>query len=271
MPAKYSNKLQDKRVLILGGTSGIGFCVAENALENGATVIVASSRQESVDKTLSRLQESYPSLTGNVFGHTIDLRSDDAESSIISLLDFATNNGKDVLDHIVSTAGDSVAIKPLSAFEGAGSLSDAQRVRVVAPILIAKHAPGKYLKQSSRSSITLTGGVNAHRPGQNWFISASGGAALQGLVRSLAVDLRPIRVNLVEPGAVDTEIFSKNFQGGEQLDKLRAEFAKQTLTGEMGRPEDVSEAYLYFMRDAFATGQCNLTEGGLLLAAGAQR
>lgn len=270
MPNKYTNKLHNKRVLVLGGTSGIGFCVAENALENGAIVTVASSRQESIDKTLSRLRDSYPNLTGNISGHTIDLRSDGAEESIISLLDSATNNGKDLLDHIVSTAGDSLPIQPLSAFDGTATLDKAQRVRIIAPMLIAKHAPGKYLRSSNKSTITLTGGVNTHRPGVNWLIPGYAGAGLQGLVRALAVDLRPIRVNLVEPGAVETELFSRVY-AGEQLEKMLAEFKKQTLTGAIGRPEDVSELYVYFIRDSFVTGQCVLSEGGLLLAAGLAR
>ena len=270
MPNKYTNKLHNKRVLVLGGTSGIGFCVAENALENGAVVIVASSRQESIDKTLSRLRGSYPDLTDNISGHTIDLRSDDAENAIISLLDSATNNGNAPLDHIVSTAGDSLALQPLSAFSGAATLEKAQRVRIIAPMLIAKHAPGKYLRSSNQSTITLTGGVNTHRPGVNWSIPVYAGAGLQGLVRALAVDLRPIRVNLVEPGAVETELFSRVYSG-ETLEKMLAEFKKQTLTGAIGRPEDVSELYVYFMRDPFVTGQSVLSEGGLLLAAGLTR
>ncbi|KAK5940940.1 hypothetical protein PMZ80_006217 [Knufia obscura] len=271
MPPKYINKLHNKRVLILGGTSGIGFCVAENVLENGAIVIVASSRQESIDKTLARLRESYPDSSKNVSGHVIDLRSDNVEAHIICLLDSATNNAKAPLDHIVSTAGDNVAIQPLSAFNGMETIISAQRVRYNASMLIAKHAPGKYLRRSNHSSITLTGGVNTHRPGNNWAIPASLGAALHGLVRALAVDLRPIRVNIVEPGATDTELFSRTFTDKERLEKLKEVFRKQTLTGEMGRPEDVSEAYIYFMRDRFVTGQSVLTEGGLLLAAGAER
>jgi len=270
MPNKYTNKLHGKRVLVLGGTSGIGFCVAENALENGAIVTVASSRQESIDKTLSRLRESYPDFANNISGHTIDLRSDDAESSLVSLFDHATNNGKDLLDHIVSTAGDSFGLQPLSAFEGAETLMNAQLVRVVAPMFIAKHAPGKYLRTSNQSSITFTGGVNFHRPGQGWTVPAAAGGAMHGIVRGLAVDLHPIRVNVVDPGAVDTELFGKVFTS-EQLDGVRAKFKEQTLTGEMGRPEDVSEAYLYCMRDAFLTGQGILTEGGMLLAPGLQR
>lgn len=270
MPSKYTNKLQNKRVLVLGGTSGIGFCVAENALENGAIVTVASSQQSSIDKTLSRLHESYPDLSSNVNGRTIDLRSDDAENSIIELLKFATNDGKDLLDHIVNTAGDSIPIQPISAFSGGDTLTSAQRVRIVASIFLAKHAPGKYMHISPRSSLTFTGGVNSYRPGSGWVLPALGGMGMVGLVRGLAVDLRPIRVNLVEPGAIDTELFQRTFTG-EQLEKFRESFKKETLVGLIGTPEDMSEAYLYVMRDGFLTGQTILSEGGLLLAPGAQR
>ncbi|KAJ9652683.1 hypothetical protein H2198_008086 [Neophaeococcomyces mojaviensis] len=270
MPAKYTNKLNGKRVLVLGGTSGIGFCVAENALENGATVIVASSRQESVDKTLSRLTTSYPDMpSSRILGHVIDLRSPDSEKSIIELLDFATNDKKDLLDHIVSTAGDSIPIQPLSAFSDAEVLTNAQRVRILAPLFVAKHAK-EYMHVSPRSSITVTGGVNSYQPGNGWVLPAISGNAIDGMVRGLAVDLRPIRVNAVAPGAVWTELFQRTFTG-EQLEQFKQKFAKQTLVGDVGSPEDVSEAYLYVMRDAFITGQIVLTEGGLLLAPGAQR
>ena len=60
MAPKYISKLQGKRVLVLGGTSGIGFCVAEAAVEHGATVIISSSRQAKIDNTIQRLTSSYP-------------------------------------------------------------------------------------------------------------------------------------------------------------------------------------------------------------------
>lgn len=270
MPLKYTNKLAGKRVLVLGGTSGIGFCVAENALENGAIVIVASSRQSSVDHTLSRLRKSYPELVKNASGHTIDLRSEDSEISIVELLKKVTNDGKDLLDHIVLTAGDSLYLQTIDKFEGVDALSAAQRVRLLAPMFLAKHAPGKYMCRSPQSSLTFTGGVNTHQPGVGWAVPALVGAAQQGLVRALAVDLRPIRVNLVEPGAIDTELFEKTFTG-EQLEAFRNKYKEQTLTGEIGTPQNMSESYLYCMRDAYLTGQSVLSEGGLLLAPGAKR
>lgn len=266
MAPKYTNKLSNARVLILGGTSGIGFCVAENALEHGASVIVASSRQSSVDKALSRLAESYPDRASSVSGYTIDLKSDDVERSIITLLQRATDDGKHPLDHIVTTASDSLPLQPLSDLAGTPTtLLDATRVRVFAPMLLAKHATATYLRRSSRSSITLTGGVNSYRPGTGWVLPAVSGSATDGLARSLAVDLRPVRVNLIAPGAVETELFRSAFPP-DRLDAVREGYARQTLVGAVGTPEDVSEAYLYCMKDGFVTGQVILSEGGLLLA-----
>ena len=71
----------------------------------------------------------------------------------------------------------------------------------------------------------------------------------------------------MEPGAIDTELFTKVFKP-EQLDGVRQTFRKLTLTGEIGKPEDMSEAYLYIMKDAFMTGQTVLSEGGMLLSPG---
>lgn len=269
MPNKYTNKLTGARVLVLGGTSGIGFCVAENALENGAIVTIASSRQSSVGDALDRLRKSYPDLASNVSGQTVDLRFDDAESNILSLLKLATNDGKDPLDHIVNTAGDSLAVQGVDKFTGPDMIVDAMRVRVATTIYIAKLAPGKYLKKSSRSSITMTGGVNTYQPAQDWSLIAAVGGAGDGLTRGLAVDLRPIRVNAVAPGAIDTELFDKAFGGNkEALEGVKAKFAAETLMGKMGTPEDMSEAYLYAMRDGFLTGQTILSEGGKLLVPG---
>lgn len=270
MPNKYINKLEGKRLLVLGGTSGIGFCIAENALENGASVIVASSRQQSIDKTLARLHATYPDRKADISGHVIDLRSDNTEQLLVELFDFATDHGEHRLDHIAMTAADSVPIQPLSQFTGTDMLADTIKVKQVATLLIAKIAPGKYLRQSNKSSITLTGGVNTYQPGNGWAIPAMAGGALVGLVRALAVDLRPIRVNLVDPGAIETELFSRTFEG-EKLQQLLKHFKDNTLTQEIGTPEDMSEAYIYAMKDAFITGTTILSDGGLLLVPGTFR
>lgn len=136
-------------------------------------------------------------------------------------------------------------------------------MRFVAPVLLAKIAPA-YLAPGPESSITLTGGTNSAKPGPGWAILAGWGAGIEGLTRGLAVDLKPVRVNCVSPGAVHTELFS-GF-AGDRLDAVLEGFRKSTLVGEVGQPTEVAEAYLYAMKDRFVTGTLLSSDGGRLLA-----
>jgi len=109
MPNKYLSKLQDKRVLLIGGTSGIGYGIAEGALEFGASVVIASRSSSKVTSAVESLKSSYPNIDGSkIRGHTVDLntKETDTEEQLIKLFDFATDNGAQKLDHVVETAGD---------------------------------------------------------------------------------------------------------------------------------------------------------------------
>lgn len=258
----YSSRLRDLNTLVIGGTSGIGFAIASNLLENGAHVTVASSRQTSLDSAVSRLRKAYPNASAtHLHAHIVDMGS---EESIVALLKAVTDDGKNLLDHIADTAGDSLSLKPLSEVSREDALS-AVNVRFLGPVFLGKHA-ATALKKSSKSSLTLTGGVNSYKPGQNWTLFAGVGAAKSGIMKGLAVDLAPVRVNLVAPGAVETELFEKVFGGNQQLkEKIMQGYREKSLVEDLGRPEDVSEAYVYCMRDSFVTGQVILSEGGLLL------
>lgn len=263
MPYKHANKLAGQRILLVGGTSGIGFVLAEQTLELGASVILASSKQASIDNALSRLSNDYPDLHSNTSGHIIDLHSPDVESAIVQLLKLATNNGTDLLDHIVITAGDMPNLTPADQFEGAATLAQAQQIRLVAPMFFAKHAPKKYLRDSNNSSLTFASGSAI--PQRNFVIPNLLRNAAKGMTEGLAVDLQPVRVNLVVPGPTETELFSKRMSK-EQLDAFKGSFKDTALTGVMGRPEDVSEAFLYVLKDANVTGQTLYSDGGLMFA-----
>ncbi len=92
---------------------------------------------------------------------------------------------------------------------------------------------------------------------------ASYGSAIEGLTRGLAIDLKPIRVNVVSPGPVLTELFDGIAPNRREaaLEGMR----KGTVLGKLGRPEDIAEAYLYAMRDGFCTEQVLGSDGGRLL------
>ncbi|KAF7182278.1 hypothetical protein CNMCM7691_001757 [Aspergillus felis] len=217
-----TNKLSGTRVLIIGGTSGIGFAVARAALEHGASVLVASSRPEKVQSALSRLHTFYPDehFTARVASTTVDLGDESTmEANILALLDKATQpdlfpsspspnavDGRVLLDHIVFTAGDPFKILPLTdpALDPA-YIRGLSTVRVLGGLMLAKHVPA-YMAQSARSSLTLTSGAVAMRPPPGYSVGALIANAIIGLGRGLAVDLAPVRVNVVAPGAVRTEL-----------------------------------------------------------------
>ena len=97
----------------------------------------------------------------------------------------------------------------------------------------------------------------------NWSIVASYGAGMHGMTRNLALDLAPIRVNLVSPGAVDTELWDG--MPKEQKAGMMEVLKTKMTTGQVGKPEDVAESYLFSMKDVNCSGTVINTNGGTLL------
>ena len=262
-PFKYTNKLQGRRVLVIGGSSGVGFGVAEAAIECGAIVTIASSNQNKLDNAVGRLQK-HAKATGvsadDISATTIDLaQADGIDDRIINMLEFASKNGK--IDHVIFTAGDPLNPLPLKD-QTVELIHECIMVRNVAAILLAKHLP-KYMTYSNQSSFTMTGGTNSPRPFPNWSIVAGFGACVEGLTRGFAVDLKPIRVNCVQLGAVRTELFDNAFSSApsEFLDSI----AKDTVSGTIGKPDEVVEAFLYSMKAYFTNGTVLVADGGRLV------
>ena len=258
---KYTKKLSGARILVIGGSSGIGFAVAEACVENGCTVIISSSQQTRIDSSISRLLKSYPSAKDRVTGHLCDLASSSSSEENIKVL--FSNVG--TVDHIVFTAGDKLATIPLkdATLE---SMQKAGMVRFFAPLLVAKYAPN-HLSPGPNSSITLTTGSVSEKPLAGWSVPASYAGAMHSMMRNLALDLKPIRVNLVSPGLVETEMFD-GMMNPEVFQQFKENHQRGMTTGRLGQPEDVAEAYLYCMRDRNVSGGLISTNGGGLLMTG---
>lgn len=262
MPQKYLNKLRDKRVLVVGGTSGIGFAAAEAAIEHGANVVVASSRPEKVQGAIERLRKSYPEAADHIQGKAVDLSAVDAEEQIVTLFDFASEGGKYTLDHVIVTSGDSFNLTPLSELDSE-KIQAVTKVRLVGTLLLAKIS-SRYLKSSPTSSLTLTGGVTDARPIPGWVAMGAVGAGQRGITRALAHDMKPIRVNLVCPGFVKTEMI--DMFPAEQLQRILTIYKEKALTGTIGTPEDLAEVYLSLMKNEFINGAEISSDGGYLIS-----
>ncbi|KUI25861.1 SDR family oxidoreductase [Mycobacterium sp. GA-2829] len=235
--------LSNARVLIIGGTSGIGLGVARTVADRGGTPIVVSRRRSSVDRALSQLP---PGAAGT----TVDLADGRA-------LDRLAEEVGDV-DHLVYTAGESLELAGLSdltpevvtgffqtRFVGALSTVRAFRSRL---------RPG--------GSVTLTSGTAAWQPRFGVLPVALCGA-MNALTTALAVEIAPIRVNAVAPGLIRTPLWDALSEADR--DTLYQEESHRTPVGRVGEVEDVARAYVYCMEQVFSTGTVLTVEGGTLL------
>lgn len=244
MKNNRENSLADKKVVILGGTSGIGLGSALAAAADGALVVVVSSTQQKVDEALSLLPEGSK-------GFAADL----GDEKQIELLFKKIGE----FDHLIFTAGDTLRFTELSEL----NIEEAKQsinLRFWGAIMAAKHASPLIRKGGS---IILTTGALGRKPRKGTAVISGMASAVEGLTRALALELAPIRVNAVCVGTVRTNLL------GNMSETDRETFYDQTgsklLTGKVGNANEIAEAYLYLMRASFSTGHILVIDGGSLL------
>jgi NAD(P)-dependent dehydrogenase (short-subunit alcohol dehydrogenase family) len=233
--------LEGKRVIVVGGSSGIGFAVAELARAQGANVVVGSSTETRVNAAVERLQ--------GVTGRVIELRD---EASVAGF--FAEVGG---FDHLVMTAGDwggpmFVSCRELNLTQARELLA----VRFWGVLAAVKHCCDTI---AQNGSITLTSGMLTHRPRKGAPLATAVGGAVEHLTRGLAMDLAPVRVNAVCPGIILTEHV-------KQMPEARVQSAVMPLpVPRGGSPAEAAKAYVYLMLNGYVTGQVLPVDGGGLL------
>ena len=231
--------LKSQRVVVIGGSSGIGFAVAAGALAEGAEVVVGSSGADKVASAAAR-------LGAGASGHAIDVKDD---ASVAAFFDTVG-----AFDHLVFTAGD--WNRP-----GGGTVADLDLATAPEAMSVRFWGALRAIKQarhtlSAQGSITLTDGMLAHRPMKGALLSTAFAGAAEHLARSLAMDLAPIRVNCVCPGLVLTELTA-----GWPKEVLQRFVAAQPIA-RGADPDEVAQAYLYLMRGSYTTGQVLRVDGG---------
>ncbi len=241
------SRFEGQHVLIVGGSSGIGFAVATALLAEGARVTIASSDPAKVARARQR-------LGGAARGVTVDVRDEASVASCCAALDG--------IDHLVYTAGDWGQVRQAQHI-GEVDLGIAPgifAVRFWGAVRVIKHALEPLAEQGS---ITLTNGSIAHRPRPGAALSSAMAGALEHLVRALAVELAPRRVNCVCPGYVVTEVWDSMPEDARR-DFLARATAHQPLP-RPAAPQEIAEAYLHAMRASYATGQVFINDGGFSL------
>jgi NAD(P)-dependent dehydrogenase (short-subunit alcohol dehydrogenase family) len=257
-PTKFINKLAGQRILLIGGTGGVGIAVAQALLESGATIILSSSRESKVKDVCSQLATLYPDAKDRISGYACDLASPYVEANIEQL--FENIGGQ--INHIVYMAGDRLPMIPLEEVT-LEKWQKSSQVRTIATILVAKIGI-RYMKKDRQSSIVVTGGSISEKPiAGGWSMLALMGAGINGLTRQLAFDLAPIRVNCVAAGIIETDLWQGMGEEGKRA--FFADHESKIPTGKVGQPEDLAEAFLYCLKDANATGVILHSNSGTFL------
>ena len=231
--------LDGKTVVVIGGASGVGFAIAEAARDAGARVVIGSSQPANVEAAVAR-------LGGGATGSVIDVADEASVAGFFEALG--------PFDHLAFTAGDwgGNMYAPTRDMDLTAA-RDGLNVRFWGALAVAKHGCRNIAPDGS---ITLTGGLLAHRPMKGAPLVTAVAGAIEFLTLGLAVDLAPVRVNAVCLGIVMTERTRSMPET-----RLRA-FTERLPLPRGGAPAEAAEAYLYLMRGGFTTGQVLRVDGG---------
>jgi len=236
--------LTGKRVIVLGGSSGIGLATAKAAATEGATIIIVSGNQQRIDKALAELPAGSK-------GYATDLSK---EENIKSFFD-----GIGHFDHLVYTAGENLTLHAIDDTD----LESARgffTLRYWGAFAAVKYA-APYI--NTGGSINLTGGIAGMRPGKGWALASSICGAMEGFVRAAAVELAPVRVNSVVPGVVKTNLW--NSMSEADREHLFTTIGNSLLVKRVGEAADIALAFVYLMKQSFGTGQNIVVDGGAVL------
>ncbi|KAF8598541.1 NAD(P)-binding protein [Ceratobasidium sp. AG-I] len=245
--------LTGNTVVVIGGSSGIGYAVVDASLLHGASVIISSSSSSKLEAAKKSLSEKHPN--GLVKAQQLDVKDPE------NIRSFLESVGK--FDHLVWTAANGPGPDFLT------SQPEEQRAifdTAFWGLTVAAHHIYKLGLINSGGSITNTSGVTTRRPTPGWTLIQAVGGAQEVLARSLAIDLKPIRVNTISPGVVDTEFWTNDIEGSGLRDYVFDAVAQTVPVGRVGKPSELADAYLFAMKCSYLNGQNIVVDGGGLIA-----
>lgn len=241
---KVDTSLRGSHIVVVGGNSGMGLALAQELLTQGAAVTM-------VGRSLAKLEAAREHLLAR---GTPQLQQADvtSEQEVQSLFERIGS-----LDHLVCTAADIGGSYVMLQSLERSALERAMNSKILAPILLAKYASPR---MPARGSMIFVSGIAAYRPRPKGIAVAAINAALEGVVRAMAVELAPIRVNAVSPGWVRTPIWED--VAGPDADHMLAAMARRLLVGRVGTPQDIAHAMVFLLGSGYTTGTILHVDGG---------
>ncbi len=233
---------EGKKVLVIGGSSGIGQATAKAFAAAGAVVTIASRYR-------AKLEAAAKAIGGDIRVASLDTTDAPAvEAFFAAQADF---------DHVVISAAQTPS-GPLRELQ-----LDAARQALESKFWGAYHV-ARFARIVPGGSLTLVSGFLGMRPSRSAVLQGAINAALESLGRGLALELAPVRVNTVSPGLIATPLWSK--LGDEARAAMFRSAAEHLPARRVGQPDDVANAIVYLAATPFATGSTVLVDGGGAIA-----
>jgi NAD(P)-dependent dehydrogenase (short-subunit alcohol dehydrogenase family) len=234
-----TGSLKDQSVLVVGRGSGLARAVCLAARDEGARVIAAGRNRE----TLPAAYAGEPGISTE----TVDLTDEDSIAALGERLGTVT--------HVVSTA----------SARARGTIADLDRdairlsfdTKVIGPLMLAKHLAPRI---DQGGSMLLFSGVAAAKIAVGTMGVAITNAAVDTLIRSLALELAPVRVNAVSPGVIDTGAWDAFGVQGKA--DYFAGIAARNPARRIGTVDDITQAAVFALTNTFLTGQTLRVDGG---------
>lgn len=237
--------LKNKRIVIIGGSSGIGFATAAAAYQEGAIVIIAS-------RDNNKLSVAKTKIGQGIIIKQVDILDE------LNLKNFFQETG--TIDHL-QLPGSDLKTGPFLTF-AVDQAKQSFASKFWGPYLAAKYAQ-PYLHP--QGSITFYSGAYSAKPAPTGSaIAAAINSAVEGLARALALELAPIRVNVIAPGLTLTERFTTNYTS-EQIEQMMDKFATNLIIKRPAHPGEIAQSAIYLMQNTYTTGSTLFVDGGYSL------
>ena len=230
-----NNSLHNKKILIVGGSSGIGLAISKHVYKAGGQLVIASRNSAGRHNDLAAL------IGNGIETYSFDITS---ENETMSAMEEIGD-----IDHLVITARPEISPAPFVETD-IKQAKQAFETKFWGQYQLIQKAQG-HIRQNG--SIVLTTGIAGKKIFKNASTMMIINSATDALCRLLAVELAPIRVNVVSPGFV-----------APKPPEVEA-YAQQFPSGKIASPEEVAEAYIYLMESSYTTGLSVVIDGGARL------
>ena len=240
MTAQHTQALLGQTVVVIGSSAGIGLATAQRARAEGADVILTARNPE-------RLEQAVRAV-GAINAESFDATDFERLERFFDALPTP-------IDHVMVTAG-APYYEPLAELD----LERARRFlegHVLLPVVVALCAAGKV---RPGGTLLFVGGTGARRPAVGLALMSAVSVGNPALVAGLAVELAPVRVNLIAAGFVDTPLSASLL--GDQLDARRQQLRDTLPIGRVVGPDDVAALAVHVMENTALTGATYDIDGG---------